>query len=74
VLHGFGIGLLPEYALAELLETESLVRTLPDRSLPQGMRRLVFTSRRGLLPGVRAVIEFAAAALNPRTAASDAVI
>jgi DNA-binding transcriptional LysR family regulator len=74
VLHGFGIGLLPEYALAELLETRSLVRILPDWSLPQGMLHLVFTSRRGLLPGVRAVIEFAAAALNPRTAAWDAVI
>lgn len=74
VMSGFGIGLLPEYALTEHMEAERLVRILPDWSLPQGTLHLVFTSRRGLLPSVRAVIEFVAEAVNPRTAAWDAVI
>ena len=43
-----------------------LVRILPEWEAPQGMLHLVFTSRRGLLPGVRAVIDFAAETLHPR--------
>ncbi|MGH6991775.1 MAG: LysR substrate-binding domain-containing protein [Caulobacteraceae bacterium] len=62
---GLGIAFLSEYAARELLEEGVLVRILPDWAMAQGILHLVFTSRRGLLPGVRAVIDWAAAALKP---------
>jgi DNA-binding transcriptional LysR family regulator len=65
---GVGIAMLPEYACHEHLETGELAHVLPDWSLPQGILHLVFTSRRGLLPGVRAVIDFIAEVLHPRSA------
>jgi DNA-binding transcriptional LysR family regulator len=64
---GMGIALLPEYLSGEPLESGQLVRVLPDWATPQGILHLVFTSRRGLLPGVRAVIDIAAEALHPRS-------
>jgi len=66
---GMGIALLPEYLSREPLESGQLVHVLPDWANPQGILHLVFTSRRGLLPGVRAAIDFAAEALNPRSPA-----
>jgi hypothetical protein len=38
---------------------------LPDWNWPEGILHMVFTSRRGLLPSVRAVIDFAAVVLKP---------
>jgi DNA-binding transcriptional LysR family regulator len=67
---GLGISLLPDYAAQELLESGQLVRILPDWGFSQGVMHLVFTSRRGLLPGVRAVIDFLADALHPRRSAA----
>jgi DNA-binding transcriptional LysR family regulator len=64
-LTGAGIALLPEYACRESLENGDLVPILPDWRAPQGILHLVFTSRRGLLPGVRAMIDFLAEALRP---------
>ena len=64
---GMGIALLPEYLSREPLERGQLVHILPDWAASQGILHLVFTSRRGLLPGVRAVIDFAAEALHPRS-------
>ena len=66
---GMGIALLPEYLSREPLESGQLVHVLPDWANPQGILHLVFTSRRGLLPGVRAMIDFTAQALHPRAAA-----
>jgi DNA-binding transcriptional LysR family regulator len=37
---------------------------LPDWTAVDGILHLVFASRRGMLPGVRAVIDFVAAALK----------
>jgi DNA-binding transcriptional LysR family regulator len=65
-ISGLGIAKLPEYSCREPLEDGRLVRVLPDWAAPQGILHLVFTSRRGLLPGVRAVIDFAAKVLHPR--------
>jgi DNA-binding transcriptional LysR family regulator len=65
---GVGIAMLPEYACHENLEAGELAPVLPDWALPQGILHLVFTSRRGLLPGVRAVIDFIAEVLHPRSA------
>jgi DNA-binding transcriptional LysR family regulator len=66
---GMGIALLPEYLSREPLESGQLVHVLPDWATSQGILHLVFTSRRGMLPGVRAVIDFAAEALHPRSPA-----
>ena len=68
-LEGLGVALLPEYAGREFLADGRLVRILPDWAAPEGILHLVFTSRRGLLPGVRAVIDFAAQLLHPRSPA-----
>ncbi len=45
------------------LEAGRLVRLLPEWGAADGILHLVFTSRRSMLPSVRAVIDFAAAAL-----------
>ena len=73
VIDGVGIALLPEYQLKEPLEQGQLVRILPEWAAPEGIVHLVFTSRRGLLPGVRATIDFLAEALGPRSQAWEVV-
>jgi len=69
---GLGIGLFPENQAGEPMEQGRLVRILPEWAAPQGILHLVFTSRRGLLPGVRATIDFLAEALAPRSPAWEA--
>jgi DNA-binding transcriptional LysR family regulator len=66
-VNGLGLAMLPEYACRELLEDGRLMRLMPEWASPQGLLHMVFTSRRGLLPGVRAVIDFLAEALHPRS-------
>lgn len=66
-LGGLGIALLPEWAVRELIGEGRLVLLLPEWAAPHGLLHMVFTSRRGLLPGVRAVIDFAAEVLHPRS-------
>jgi DNA-binding transcriptional LysR family regulator len=66
---GLGIASLPEYVSRDAVQTGRLVRVLPEWSSRQGILHLVFTSRRGLLPGVRAVIDFLAEELSPRSPA-----
>jgi DNA-binding transcriptional LysR family regulator len=61
---GAGIALLPAMYCQEALTTGALVRVLPEWSGIDGILHLVFASRRGMLPSVRAVIDFAAAALR----------
>jgi DNA-binding transcriptional LysR family regulator len=68
-IDGLGIAILPEYSSRELLEEGRLVRVLPDWASREGILHMVFTSRRGLLPGVRAVIDFLAEVLHPRSGA-----
>lgn len=62
---GAGITLLPATYCREALASGALVRVLPEWSGTDGILHLVFVSRRGMLPGVRAVIDFTAAALRP---------
>jgi DNA-binding transcriptional LysR family regulator len=64
-IDGVGIALLPEYACRELLDNGRLVRILPEWEAPDGLLHVVFTSRRGLLPGVRATIDFLSQVLRP---------
>jgi DNA-binding transcriptional LysR family regulator len=61
---GAGIALLPATNCREALFSGALVRVLSRWSGIDGILHLVFASRRGMLPGVRAVIDFAAAALK----------
>jgi DNA-binding transcriptional LysR family regulator len=70
-IDGLGICLMPEYICRELFEQGRLAPILPEWRLPQGILHLVFTSRRGQLPGVRAVIDFAAEVLHPQSPAWD---
>jgi DNA-binding transcriptional LysR family regulator len=64
IVAGVGIGLVPENQTREAMEQGQLVRILPEWEAPQGILHLVFTSRRGLLPGVRAMIDFLAESLG----------
>ena len=61
---GVGIALLPEPNCAKELEAGSLVRVLAGWDVAGGILHLVFPSRRGMLPSVRAVIDFLAEALR----------
>ncbi len=57
-LAGCGIALLPESVVRDPLARGELVGVLPDWSLPLGIFHVVFPHRRGLLPAVRAFIDF----------------
>ena len=70
-IDSLGVAFLPEYACREPLADGRLELVLPGWKRADGILHLVFTSRRGLLPGVRAVIDFAAEALDPRSDAWD---
>jgi DNA-binding transcriptional LysR family regulator len=61
---GIGVALLPELECQGALHDRKLVRVLPDWSAKDGIIHLVFPSRRGMLPGVRAMIDFLATALK----------
>jgi DNA-binding transcriptional LysR family regulator len=61
---GAGIALLPAANCQDALASGALVQVLPQWSGIDGIVHLVFASRRGMLPGVRAVIDFVAAALK----------
>ncbi len=60
VLAGLGIGRVAEAVVREDLKSGALVRVLPRWNSPQGVLHVVFPSRRGLLPAVRAFIDFLA--------------
>jgi DNA-binding transcriptional LysR family regulator len=61
---GAGIVLLPATQCRDALASGALVRVLSQWSGTDGIVHLVFASRRGMLPSVRAVIDFVAAALK----------
>lgn len=57
---GLGIALLPESVVRQSLARGELLPVLPNWTLPQGIFHAVFPHRRGLLPAVRAFIDFLA--------------
>jgi DNA-binding transcriptional LysR family regulator len=71
---GLGLAMLPEWSCREPLAEGRLVRILPDWAARQGILHLVFTGGRAQLPGVRAVIDFAAEVLHPRSSAWDRAV
>lgn len=60
-INGLGIAILPDHVCREALETGRLVRVLPAWRGVKGIVHLVFTTRRGLSPAVRALIDHLAA-------------
>ncbi|WP_395445737.1 LysR substrate-binding domain-containing protein [Caulobacter sp. UC70_42] len=54
---GLGVAFLPDHACRDLLEAGRLVRVFPDWSSRVGIVHVVFTTRRGLPPSVRALID-----------------
>lgn len=64
-LDDLGIALLPASVIEADLASGRLVHVLPDWRLPQGVLHVVFPSRRGLLPAVRAFIDFLVDELPP---------
>jgi DNA-binding transcriptional LysR family regulator len=60
-IHGLGVAILPDHVCLHALETGRLVRVLPAWRGLRGIVHLVFTTRRGLPPSVRALIDHLAA-------------
>lgn len=58
---GVGIVQLPTMMITEPLRRGELVRVLPDWAPPREIVHAVFASRRGLLPSLRALVDFLAA-------------
>jgi DNA-binding transcriptional LysR family regulator len=59
-LAGTGIALLPQMLVREDLDRGRLEPVLPGWTLPQGVLHVVFKGRRGLLPAVRATLDYLA--------------
>ena len=57
---GLGVTALPEFVCAPAILRGELEVVLPEWSMPQGMAHFVYPSRRGLLPSVRAFVDFLA--------------
>jgi DNA-binding transcriptional LysR family regulator len=57
---GMGVTALPEFVCAPAIARGELEVVLPAWSIPQGMAHFVYPSRRGLLPSVRAFVDFLA--------------
>ena len=62
-LAGVGAALMPEIECRAALASGQLIHLLPQWGAADGILHLVFTSRRSMLPSVRAVIDFVARAL-----------
>lgn len=57
---GMGIATLPDVSCAAAVASGELEVVLPGWAMPQGTVHFVYPTRRGLLPGVRALVEFLA--------------
>jgi len=64
---GLGVTLLPEFVCAPAITAGDLEVVLPEWSAPQGVMHFVYPSRRGMLPGVRALVDFLAERLPEAT-------
>jgi DNA-binding transcriptional LysR family regulator len=64
---GLGVALLPEFVCAPAITRGELEVVLPDWSMPGGTMHFVYPSRRGMLPGVRALVDFLAERLPAAT-------
>jgi DNA-binding transcriptional LysR family regulator len=55
---GLGVALMPGWICAPAIAEGSLEVVLPEWSTPPSSMHFVYSSRRGLLPGVRALVDF----------------
>ncbi|SFB10594.1 DNA-binding transcriptional regulator, LysR family [Collimonas sp. OK607] len=62
-LQSIGVAYMPALAVAEEMVAGTLVRLLPQLSARAGIIHAVFPSRRGMIPAVRALLDFLAVAL-----------
>ncbi len=60
-INGLGIALLPDHTCASAISANQLMHVFPEWSADMGIVHLVFTTRRGLPPAVRAFIDHLAA-------------
>ncbi|KAF1020595.1 MAG: HTH-type transcriptional regulator DmlR [Paracidovorax wautersii] len=68
MLEGIGVGYLPDYMCSQDMAEGRLVSVLPGWAPPLGIVHAVFPSRRGLVPAVRAFLDFLGQELGPQTA------
>jgi DNA-binding transcriptional LysR family regulator len=64
---GIGVALLPEFVCAPAVTRGELEVLLPEWSVPEGIMHFVYPTRRGLLPAVRALVDFLAERLPDAT-------
>lgn len=64
---GIGVALLPEFVCAPAVTRGELEVLLPEWSVPEGIMHFVYPTRRGLLPAVRALVDFMAERLPGAT-------
>ncbi len=57
-LEGMGIAQLPRNLCGDAVRKGRLIRLLPDHTLPSHQLHAIFPSRRGLVPAVRAFLDF----------------
>lgn len=57
---GLGVALLPEHICRPSIAAGELLHVLPEWRSPYGTIQAIFSSRKGLVPAVRALIEFLA--------------
>jgi DNA-binding transcriptional LysR family regulator len=72
-LHGIGVGQFPAMVVEADLDNGTLVDVLPQWRPRAGIVHAVFSSRRGLLPSVRALLDFLAAEFAALTEANSSV-
>lgn len=70
-LQGVGIAWVPESSCIDELRSGRLHVVLPEWGLPQGILHIVYPSRRGMLPAVRALVDFLAGAFEHEREGSD---
>lgn len=70
---GLGVALLPDRVCRSALKSGTLVRVLPAWHAQVGIVHLVFTTRRGLPPAVRALIDHIAQHFPPTISAEQAL-
>ncbi len=64
-LRDVGVGLLPSHLCRRHLQAGALVRVLPEWSTPCETVHLVYTTRKGLRPSVRVLVDYLVAEASP---------
>lgn len=65
IVDGVGVGVLPDYMCREDMAAGRLVQVLPSWAPETGIVHAVFASRRGMIPAVRAFLDFLGSHLLP---------